>query len=1037
MINRAAIKTFFWLAISLFLLSPSVQAQTDSILFESGAVRPIALSPSGNLLFVTNIPDGHLEVFDVSAGGEPIPVASIPVGLEPVAVAVLDEDTAWVVNHVSDSVSIVSVSAGRVVRTLLVGDEPRDIVVADPPGATGPRVFISTAHRGQHRTDASIAAVPGAGDPQYTTPGVGRNDVWVFDANDPGAAFGGTPLEILSFFSDTPRALAVSPSGSHVYVAALHSGNGTTTVAEGVVCDGFGITACGGDGITSPGGLPGGQVPGGMLGPVNNVEGIQAPEVGIIVKWDEASGQFRDEQNRNWTNGVRFTLPDKDVFAIDTDSLAEVAFHTHVGTTLFNMVVHPTTGKLFVSNTDAQNHVRFEGEGALGGSTVQGHIAESRITVIDTPNTSSDATGGARHLNKHITDFSVLASDPAFDNTLAARSLSTPLEMAIHHDSLSGTSTLYVAAFSSAKVGIFDVAALEADTFIPKEVQTLPQETHHVGLTAGGPAGLALSADGSTLYVPTRFDNGVSVVDTATRTETHHILLHNPESASVVAGRPFLYDALATSANGTESCASCHIFGDMDHLAWDLGNPDDLVTNNPMPINFSVLFPFFALAGGPDISLLNGGAGNAQFHPMKGPMATQTLKGLPNSGAMHWRGDRSTGVMGTDATDTNISFNNFIVAFSGLLGRSSNLGPIQMQAFTDFALKMTLSPNPVRNLDNSLTPSQQGGFDFYFGPRRSDGLVDNPALNGLSGIADPEEGFTCNGCHELNASLGRFGTSTDGTFENETQIFKVAHLRNMYQKVGMFGSPNTGFESPGGDYSHQGDQIRGFGFLHDASEDTMFRFFRATVFNDLFNNGTGFDNPAVQIPEMEDFMLVFDSDLPPITGQQITLSPGSNADTNARLALLIGRAATPFTSEILGGVVTECDLIAKATVGGEPMGWLYTGGAPGSATFDASDGTSTTEAALRTLAASTDVTFTCVPAGSGTRMALNRDRDLFLDSPDNCPAVPNDDQIDTDMDGLGDPCDPTPVPEPAAAMLLFAGISGLLSLHRRRQGRAA
>jgi MYXO-CTERM domain-containing protein len=182
-------------------------------------------------------------------------------------------------------------------------------------------------------------------------------------------------------------------------------------------------------------------------------------------------------------------------------------------------------------------------------------------------------------------------------------------------------------------------------------------------------------------------------------------------------------------------------------------------------------------------------------------------------------------------------------------------------------------------------------------------------------------------------------------------------------------------------------------------------------------------------------MLVFDSDLPPVTGQQITLSSSSNADTDTRLALLIERAAAPFTSEILGGVVTECDLIAKATVAAEPMGWLYTGGAPGSATFDASDGTSTTEAALRTLAASTDVTFTCVPAGSGTRMALNRDRDLFLDSPDNCPALANNDQIDTDMDGLGDPCDPTPTPEPGAGVLLLVGIVGLARLQRRRQQR--
>src|SRR5690606_4926327 len=102
----------------------------------------------GSLLFVCNIPDGVLEIFAVTAEGLE-PAGSIPVGLEPVAVAARSDSEVWVVNHLSDSVSVVDVPSRRVVRTLLVGDEPRDIVFAGPGRS---RAFVTTAHRGQHRT---------------------------------------------------------------------------------------------------------------------------------------------------------------------------------------------------------------------------------------------------------------------------------------------------------------------------------------------------------------------------------------------------------------------------------------------------------------------------------------------------------------------------------------------------------------------------------------------------------------------------------------------------------------------------------------------------------------------------------------------------------------------------------------------------------------------------------------------------------------------------------------------------------------------
>ena len=88
-------------------------------LFESGQVRPLALSPDGGHLFAVNTPDDRLEIFSVSGGGL-THVSSVPVGLEPVAVEARSDSEVWVVNTLSDSVSVVDVSdptMPRVVRT--------------------------------------------------------------------------------------------------------------------------------------------------------------------------------------------------------------------------------------------------------------------------------------------------------------------------------------------------------------------------------------------------------------------------------------------------------------------------------------------------------------------------------------------------------------------------------------------------------------------------------------------------------------------------------------------------------------------------------------------------------------------------------------------------------------------------------------------------------------------------------------------------------------------------------------------------------
>ena len=932
--------------LSLLLAPPLISAQSpDFVTFESGHVRPLARSADGARLFAVNTPNNTLEIFSITASGITLQTR-VPVGMEPVAVAVRNANEVWVVNHLSDSVSVVSLSgAPRVIRTLLVGDEPRDIVFA----GTKNYAFITTAHRGQHRTHPSIAGVPGAGDPQLTTPGVPRADVWVFNPASLGTTVGGTPVRILSLFGDTPRPLAVSPDRRTVYAGIHFSGNQTTTANLESVCDGF-ITFLPCLVLEDNPPLFNTGMPGGLPGPSTNVEGRRAPEVGLIVKWNPTRSRWEDTLGRNWNNAVRFRLPDKDVFAINADTLAQSAIYTGVGTTLFNMVTNPVNGKLYVSNSDAQNLTRFEGPGDFGGSTVQGNLARMRVTVI------SGSSVQPRHLNKHI-DYSVLAHEPGFDPSTKNHSLSTPLDMVVS----SNGQRLYVAAFGSSKVGVFDTAALENNTFNPRTTSA-----NYINVTGGGPSGLVLDEARNRLYVMTRFDNSVKAIDLATRAQIASVALPNPEPASVVQGRRFLYDAQFSSANGEASCASCHIFGDKDELAWDLGNPDDLVTRNPIPKRLAsgLEIGLFQLVTTFPGSPINGTGDPDEFHPMKGPMTTQALRGLINAGAMHWRGDRADGFFGLDTRteppfDANLSFMNFIVAFEGLLGRASMPTREEMQKFTDFQLQVEYPPNPVRALDNSLNGAQAAGAAFYFGSRRSDGIA-----------IGEDTGFNCNGCHVVDSAKGFFGTDGRASFEGITQIFKIPHLRNIYTKIGMFGFPDSRFfDLP--ESGNLGDQVRGFGLTNDGVVDTVERFLSAVVFrNNLLGPGVGIPDRQT-LKNLEAYVLAFDSDLAPIVGQQVTLTSTNGANVNPRIDLLIARARAPFNSKILGGAVTECDLVAKAAVGGQTRGYLYN---RSSGMWTRDDGASLADSQLRALAATPgqEVTFTAVPPGSGFRVSQTR-----------------------------------------------------------------
>jgi hypothetical protein len=362
--------------------------------------------------------------------------------------------------------------------------------------------------------------------------------------------------------------------------------------------------------------------------------------------------------------------------------------------------------------------------------------------------------------------------------------------------------------------------------------------------------------------------------------------------------------------------------------------------------------------------------GTLEHHPMKGPMTTQSLRGMANQGPMHWRGDRTggndepTAQPNSGAYNEHLGFMKFQVAFEGLLGRSGPIPDADMSAFGDFILQVTYPPNPIRNLDDSDTPDQAVARDFFINTPNSAFLT--PATR-------------CNDCHRLDEEAnaqygiqrpGFFGSNDNSSFVFIPMLLKNPHLRNQYQKIGMFGSPPMPLINPG-DNEHMGDQVRGFGYFHDGTVDTEFRFVSIILFSEI----PGVNDIGIPVNaegdalrrKLADFMRAFPSNLKPSVGQQITLGGGVPASAQGRVDFLEGRSTAG-----------HCELVEKARPPGpRERGYLYLN----NGTYLTDVGDTITSADLRAIATQPNgsVTFTCVPRGSGTRIGIDRDGDGVYD----------------------------------------------------------
>ena len=781
---------------------------SEFVNFEGAQTNPIRISADGTRLFAVNTPNGTLSVFDITQPASPALIVEIPVGIEPVSVNinpnVAGNNEAWVVNQISNSVSVVSVSQGIVTDTLYAKAEPADVVFAGNGLA-----FVSVARSNlvnvySTSTHALVKSIPLTG--------------------------------------EEPRALAVSPDGLTVYVAFALSGNHTTIIPLN----------------KAPAPPP----------PVNPAL-PPPPQVGLIV--DASDPAF-------YPKTIDYTMPDNDVAAIGTTSLAVTTYFPHLGTINLGLTVNPISGSLYVANTEALNLVMFE-------TALNGHFVNHRITSVN-PTTGQTTIFD---LNPGI-DYSQLPNPNA-----VATALAMPTAIVFEPTGR----YLYMAAFGTDRVGIFDTATHAVAGFIEIDPQAIGATVNPT--TKRGPRGLALyvsgSASGNLLYVLNRISNTISIVSLSSNTVTAEVPTgsFDPTPVAIRNGRGFLYDH-KLSGNGTGACASCHIDAEMDLLAWNLGDPDG------------------------DMTYLQQGPQLLAFHPMKGPMTTQTLRGLVNVQPYHWRGDKP-------------DFAAFNGTFASLMGGSQLSAP-DMTAFTNFIDTIAYQPNPNLNLDGTF-PATIALPDIPRAGDPSSGL--STFLTSITGTAND----TCVSCHTADPGPGTNGLIDAAGTQASGQPMLHSQLRNMYQKTNM-------------DFNSGAVSVNGFGFIHDGSTNGMFDFFTGPTFDPIKDNTTA-------KADLEAYMLCFDTGTAPAVGYARTLTSISvnTAPAQSDWSTLQGQANA-------GSI----DLIANGTIQGQIHGLLYL---PATNNYE-SDTTGLgpfTQAQLTAFILGGDtLTMMGVPPGSGTRMGL-------------------------------------------------------------------
>ncbi|MFN0136000.1 MAG: hypothetical protein ACKVS9_07765, partial [Phycisphaerae bacterium] len=490
------------------------------------------------------------------------------------------------------------------------------------------------------------------------------------------------------------------------------------------------------------------------------------------------------------------------------------------------------------------------------------------------------------------------------------------------------------------------------------------------------------------LYVHNRFSASVSAIELTPETVSSETYYYDPTPDAIRDGRRFVYNTHEHSGLGQISCGSCHVDARMDRLAWDLGDPsgtvDSLGANN---LGFGL----------PGLSQGTTSPAFEPFHPMKGPMTTQTMQDIIGHEPHHWRGDRA----GIEA---------FAAAFVGLQGGDAQPSPTELQAFEDFLASVTYPPNPFRNFDNTLpTNVVLTGFTRTgrFG-NAGQQLPNGNAQTGMNLYRNTtrrldQGAVACVTCHTLPTGMGPDMRLNQGTgqyqpiapgplgerhlglvsIDGSTNVsMKIPQLRNMHEKAGF-------------DVTQLRNRA-GFGYAHDGAIDSISRFISEPAFSVASDQ---------EVANLVAFMLAFaGSELPNGSVSNPLIPPGplskdSHAAVGVQTTVLDGSAIPAAQEALLASMLAQANankvgLVARGRIGGVARGFAYLGA--NNWKSDRTGENFTQAALLATAVAGSELTITIVPRGSETRIGVDRDEDTFPDR--------------TEVEACSDPADATSVP---------------------------